>query len=154
MIKVPYHRQEFWFSCLPACIKMLSEFHNFKMEEKALRKLFKTTIRGGTSWSYIVIGLREIGLDFVYLKDQTLSKLKNLIENGIPVIVSIDSRKLGDIEHRNHTIIVIDINENYVIVHDTEKGPDVKLDVKTFVDAWERRNYRMGYVGGSFQITP
>lgn len=146
MIKVPYRKQEFWFSCLPACIRMLLEFYGIAMDEKVLRKSFKTTTEGGTSWPDVVNGLREMGIELAYLKNQDLDKLKDLIDQNIPAVVSVDTRKLGDFAHRQHTVVVIGINDDYVTVHDPEKGPDTQLKISQFIDAWKVRLYRIGYI--------
>ena len=146
MIEISYHKQEFWFSCLPACIRMLLEFNAVKIEERQLRKLFKTTIEGGTSWANVVSNIKELDLDFVYLKNQSLHKLKELTEQGTPAVVSLDTRKLGDFAHRNHTVVVIHVNKNYVEIHDPEKGPNIQLDISKFSDAWENRLNRIGYI--------
>lgn len=146
MIKVPYHKQELWFSCLPACIKMLLESHNITADEKKLRKLFGTTSEGGTSWLDVVSGMKELGAEFTYLKNQNLDKLKELMKQNIPAIVSVDTRKLGDFAHRQHTVIVIDISENNVEVHDPEKGPNIQLGMNIFISAWKDRLNRIGYI--------
>lgn len=148
MIEVPYHKQEFWFSCLPACIKMLLGYYIIKVEEKELRRLFKTTVQGGTNWTDVVNGIKKFNIDFVYLKNQNFSKLKGLIEDGTPAVVSVDTRKLGDFSHRQHTIVVIDIKESYITVHDPEKGPNMQIDVNEFINAWKDRLNRIGYISG------
>lgn len=147
MIKVPYYKQEFSWSCLPACVRMLLEFYDIKVEEKELRKLFGTTIEGGTNWSDVVKGIKESDVDFVYLRNQNLGKLKELVEKlKIPTIVSVDTRELGDFEHRNHTIVVVGVDGNYVDVHDPEKGPSIQLNINKFMIAWEKRLNRIGYI--------
>ena len=125
---------------------MLLEFYNIKIEEKELRKLFKTTTEGGTNWLDVVSGMKEFDINFVYLKNQNSDKLKELISQNTPVIVSVDTRKLGDFAHRQHTVVVIDINENYVTIHDPEKGPNMRLKITKFIDAWKNRLNRIGYI--------
>lgn len=125
---------------------MLLGYYKIGVEERELRKLFKTTIQGGTSWPDVVKGVKEFNIDFIYSKNQDLNKLKELIENEIPVIVSVDTRKLGDFRHRQHTVVVIDIKENYVTVHDPEKGPNLQIGINEFIEAWKDRLNRVGYI--------
>jgi len=127
---------------------MVSEFYHMKIEEKELRKLFKTSTEGGTNWLDVINGMKELGIEFVYMKNQSLDKLKELIKRNIPVVVSVDTRKLGDFGHRQHTIVVIDVSENNIEVNDPEKGPNTQLLTNEFLEAWKNRLYRMGYIEG------
>lgn len=68
------------------------------------------------------------------------------MKQNIPAIVSVDTRKLGDFAHRHHTVIVVDISENNVEVHDPEKGPNMQLGMNIFLSAWKGRLNRIGYI--------
>lgn len=69
MINVPYCKQEFHFSCMCACVRMLLDFYGIKVEEIELRKLFNTTSLFGTKWSNIEERIGKYNLEFIYLKN-------------------------------------------------------------------------------------
>lgn len=146
MIKVPYHKQDFWFSCFPACIRMLLEYYGIKVKEIDLRKLFGTTPKRGTEWPKVVDKIRKYGVEFVYLRNQKFEKLVGLIKEGVPVVVSVDTLSLGDFSHRAHTMLVVGVFNKKVVIHDPEKGSSIEIDKDKFLKAWKERYCRIGYI--------
>ena len=138
-MKVPYYKQEFPWSCFPTCIRMVLEYHGIKKEEKELRLLLKATFGGW--WYYVEMGLESIGLHFYWLEGFSLDKLEELIKNETPVIVSL---KISD--HPNHTAVVTDITDEFVALHDPEKGADIQISTKPFLKAWNKRKNIAGYL--------
>lgn len=141
-MKVPYYKQEFPWSCFPACIRMLLEFYGIKKGENELRTLLKSTLYSGGSWFLVEAGLESLGLHFYYSINFSLEELKALIRNETPVIVSL---KLSQM-HPNHTVVVTDVTNEFIITNDPEKGENTKIDPKQFLEAWSARGYIAGYI--------
>jgi len=144
-MKVVYHKQETDYSCFPACIRMLLDYHGIKKEEKELRLLFHTTPLKGGSWPNVKDGLKQLNINFEWGINFSLEEVKRLIQHDTPVVVSIDIAFFGGDEHQNHTVVVTDIGE-FVIVHDPERGESIQIDIKQFLDAWSNREYIAGYL--------
>lgn len=125
---------------------MLSEFYGIKFEEKELRKLFKTTPTHGTYWKFVEEGMNKLNIKFIYLKNQSLQILGELIENNIPVVCSIATSLLGSEDETNHVVVVVGLKENHVIIHNPEIGEYVEIEKNTFLEAWDARDYRIGYI--------
>lgn len=141
-MKVPYYKQEFPWSCFPACIRMLLEFYGIKKEENELRRLLKSTLHRGGSWFLVELGLESLGLIFYYSVKFSLEELKSLIKDGTPAIVSLNLSE----RHTNHTVVVIDITEDFVVINDPEKGEGIQLETIKFLEAWSKRGYIAGYI--------
>lgn len=138
-MKVPFHKQEFWFSCFAACVRMILEYYGIKKTEKEIRKLLKVATAG--VWYFVEMGLESLGLHFYWADRFSFDELKGLIRNGTPVIVSL---KFPD--HPNHTVIVTDTGNEFVTVNDPERGENIRIDIKQFLEAWSNRKYRAGYI--------
>jgi len=139
-MKVPYYKQEFPWSCFPACIKMVLEYYGIKKSEKELRLLLRATF--GAIWYYIQLGLESLGLHFYYFEGFSLDELKELTKNKIPVIVSL---KFSE-KHLNHTVVVVGVTDEFVIVHDPERGENVKMELERFLEAWSKRKHIAGFI--------
>lgn len=87
LMKVPYHKQEFPWSCFAACVRMILNYYGINKSEKELRLLLKATF--GSIWYYVQLGLESLGLNFYYFENFSLNELKELIKNETPVIVSL-----------------------------------------------------------------
>jgi predicted double-glycine peptidase len=146
MIKLPYHKQEFSYSCFDACLRMVLEFYGVKKSEKELRLLCKTTPTYGTIWSIVKERIRQIGFEFVWNRYTSFDELKKLIQDNIPVIASIDTFYFGDVESKGHVVVVVDVLEDFVVVDDPEKGERIKVKKETFLSAWKSRKCLAGYV--------
>lgn len=145
-MKVTYHKQETDYSCFPACIRMLLDYHAVKKEEKELRLLSHTTPLKGGSWPRVKDGLKQLNIEFEWGINFSLDELKGLIQHDIPVVVSIDITFFGGDEHQNHTVVVTDVTEEVVIIHDPERGESMQIDAKQFLEAWSDRGYIAGYI--------
>ena len=138
---VPYHKQEVWFSCFAACIRMILEYHGIKKSERELRVLSKITPKDGGFWPFIELGLESLGLHFYWGYNFSLDELKELTENETPVIVSLLTA-----EDANHTVVVTGVTDRLVIVNDPERGENVKVVVEKFLEAWSKRKHIAGFI--------
>ena len=145
-MKVTYYKQETDYSCFPACIRMLLDYHDIKKEEKKLRLLFHSTPLKGGSWPRVKDGLKQLNIEFELGINFSLEELKSLIQHNIPVVASIDISFFGGDEHQNHTVVVTDVSNEFVTVHDPERGENIEIDVKQFSESWSERGRIAGYI--------
>jgi len=138
---IPFHKQEFWFSCFASCVRMVLEYYGIRKSERDLRRVLKV-IRGGGEWFWVESGLESISLHFYWFHSFSLDELKELIKEEIPVIVSLKLSR----EHLNHTVVVIDITDKFVIIHDPERRPNMQMSIDQFMEAWSNRKNIAGYI--------
>lgn len=145
MIKVPFFLQELKSSCFPACLRMLLSFYGVEVQENKLRDLCNVAEGRGASWFDARRAIESFGLNLKMKINGTISELKDLVENGVPVIVGLDIFDLGWDEHRGHTIIILEINDE-LIYHDPQRGRELKISKEKFIEIWKKRDNRLGYV--------
>ena len=141
-MKVPYYKQELWYSCFATCVKMILEFYNVKKSEHDLRILLKTTPRFGTLWEEAEKEIKKLGFELKH-KNMSYEELVNLMKSEAPVIVSID------IEYKEknigHAGVVVGVKNDSVVFHDPEKGI-VAFDKERFLELWNKRRNKAGYL--------
>jgi len=108
--------------------------------------LFHATPLKGGSWPSVKDGLKQLNINFEWCINFPLEEVKRLIQHDMPVVVSIDIAFFGGDEHQNHTVIVTAITDEFVLVHDPERGESIQIDIKHFLDAWSNREYIAGYI--------
>lgn len=121
---------------------MLLDYYGIKEEERTLRSLLKVTPYKAGDWFFVELGLESIGLHFYWSYGFSFDELKELVKNNTPVIVSLKFSA----KHSNHTVVVTDVTNEFVTIHDPERGENIKIDVKQFLEAWSNRGYITGYL--------
>ena len=145
MIKVPFFLQELKSSCFPACLKMALSFYGIDVQEKKFRDLCDVSEGRGATWFDARHAVESFGLNFKMKVNATMEELKNLVENGVPVIVGLDTFDLGWDKHQGHTIVILQINDE-LIYHDPQRGRELKMAKEKFTEIWKKRDNRLGYV--------
>lgn len=144
--KVPYFRQEKWYTCGPACLRMLLAFFGINASEEEIEKACETTELGTTS-TQIVSGASKFNVELVAIKNATLQDIKKLLEKN-PVIVLIDpSHIYGGIEGFGHFIILVGLENDEIIYHDPDilDGEFKRCAIQTFLKAWSaHKNWIIG----------
>jgi len=143
-MKVPYYKQEFWFSCFAACMRMILEYYGIKKSERDLRVLLKTTPVHGTIWEIAEREIKAIGFELIHKNHMAYEELVHLTkELGIPVIISID------IEHGKknvgHVGVVVDIEDDAIVLYDPKKGITT-YNREEFLGLWSKRRNKAGYI--------
>ena len=137
-LKVPYFRQEKWFTCGPACLRMILAYLGIDITEKALERACETT-ELGTTPIQITTGAAKFGMDAMATKSASLENLRRSLENRLPVIVLIDPSYIyGGIAGFGHFIVVVGIENGAVIYHDPDvpEGEFRRCDIGKFLSAW------------------
>jgi len=142
MMKIPLYKQEFSWSCLATCVKMVLEYYGIIKQERDLRILLKTTPSYGTIWDYAGREIKRIGFELVWKKFWNLDNLVSVVEQSIPVIIGV--KREGEIH--GHAMVVVDISERYVEVADPQNGELVTLQKEDFLELWTGRDNIAGYI--------
>ena len=128
MKKLKWYKQEKPYSCIPACIRMILEYHDIVESETALRFKCKSKM-SGTHPLNAVACCKSYGLD-CYIDSLDLMDLKNLLNDDILPIVNIFKRE-ADVWY-SHCVIISNIEHEQIEIVDPEDGfhkfPTVKFD--------------------------
>ena len=136
--EVPYYKQEEWYTCGPACLRMLLKYIGTSAPEEDVAKACGTT-ELGTTPSQLVKGSEVFGFDADALKYEDIDDLKYTLKNGNPVIVLLDPGILyGGIQGFGHFVVITGFDNNNITYHDPDipDGQDVKCSIERFMQAW------------------
>ena len=168
------HKQTTFYTCGPAVVRMIAEYYEtldvnkssifgdinkaiFNLEsELFLTKLFDTTEEHGTDALYIAKKLQEMGCYVEYEQVQTNDeeliesfpfRLKNLLEEGIPIIVNYTYHlNKNDYDNNHATIghfgIVYRITDNEIFISDPAahfgfNDGSEKMAISAFLKDWK-----------------
>ena len=129
-MKLPFYKQEFWFSCFATCMKMVLEYYGVIKSERDLRVFLKTTPSYGTIWEIAEREIKGMGFELIWKKFWSLEELNLLIKQPVPVIVGIWSKEEAD----KHAVVVVDVSGNTVTLIDPEYGELVNMDKTKFLE--------------------
>ncbi len=140
-IKIPHYEQEFDYSCLVACTRMILAHYGQEYKESFLRGLLKTR-RGGTSPANLLLRLPQIGFS-AGIQSGSQSFLQRQLKSGTPCIVHVWTAPLTYWQHEAiHAMVVVGIEEAKILVHDPAlaNGPTAIL-LNDFLQAWAATDY-------------
>ncbi len=142
-MNVPHFEQEFDYSCLPACVRMVLAFYNDELTESELRILLKTR-PSGTSPVQLMWRLPELGYD-AYVQSGSQKILQDSLAANRPVIVHVWTEPLPHWqEGTTHALVVVELGTEQILVHDPvlSSGPTV-IPLDAFLLAWAATDYLM-----------
>lgn len=137
-IKVPYFKQESWYTCGPACLRMVLAYLGIIKTEKEVAEACGTNELGTTS-TQLSAGFQRFGVRASSVKNANIDDLKQEITEGRPVIVLIDpSHIYGGISGFGHFIVIVGFKDDEIVYHDPDEpqGEYMKCDYGTFLMAW------------------
>ncbi|HEY9205132.1 MAG TPA: C39 family peptidase [Candidatus Methanoperedens sp.] len=137
-IKVPYFKQESWYACGPACMRMVLAYFGFIKTEKEVMEACGTTELGTTS-TQISTAFQKFGIKASSVKNANIEDLKHEINEGRPVIVLVDpSHIYGGISGFGHFIVIVGFKDEEIIYHDPDEphGESIKCELEAFLMAW------------------
>jgi ATP-binding cassette subfamily B protein len=139
-LKVPYFGQEKWFTCGPACLRMLLAYFSINISEEDLEKGCGTT-ELGTTPTRISTCASEFGMDAMATKNANLEDLRKNLDNKLPTIVLIDPSYIyGGIAGFGHYIAIVGIEKknNEIIYHDPgiSEGEFKRCEIEKFLKSW------------------
>ena len=137
-IKVPYFKQESWYTCGPACLRMVLAYLGIIRTEKEVTEACGTTELGTTS-TQISAAFQKYGIKASSVKNANIEDFKQEINERRPVIVLIDpSHIYGGVGGFGHFIVVVGFKDDEIVYHDPDEpdGENMKCAFETFLQAW------------------
>lgn len=113
---VPLRKQIQQSDCLAACAAMVLDFLGETVDYRRLLRLLDIDTFGAPRRN--IVRLTRLGFDVVY-GEATFSVLAQIVTQGAPVIVFVDTHELSYWgQATNHAIVVVGIEDDYVLVND------------------------------------
>ncbi len=137
-IRVPYFKQESWYTCGPACLRMVLAFFGITRTESEVKAACGTTELGTTTMQ-ISSAAQKFNLKAFSVKNANIDDIKQEIKEGRPVIVLVDPSYLyGGISGFGHFIVVVGFTNIGIIYHDPDipDGESMLCNLETFGSAW------------------
>ncbi len=146
-LRVPYFKQAKWYTCGPACLRMILSHLNIKAAEKDLEKACGTT-ELGTTPTQLVAGAFKFNVNMLAVKNATVEDIQNELKNGKPVIVLIDPSNIyGGAEGFGHFVLVVGLKGDEIVYHDPDISDGIfkRCKVEIFLKAWDAfKNWMIG----------
>lgn len=136
-LSVPHFKQEFNYSCMAACARMVLAYHGRELAESELRELLGTQSHGTPPRS--ITSIASLGLH-VHLALSNLTQLRDALAAGLPPIVFLDTGSLGywptDCAH---VAVEVGIDDSSVYLNDPffDAAPQ-QSSLRGFLQAWAR----------------
>jgi len=134
-LSVPHCRQEFNYSCVAACVRMVLAHQGRDLSEADLRQLLNTQPHGTRARNLTAVA--SLGFE-VQLDPSNLSQLRDALAAGIPPIVFVDT---GPLDHWQtdcaHVVVVVGIDDTSVYLNDPffDTAPQ-QTSLGSFLQAW------------------
>lgn len=130
MIKVKPFKQSKGY-CGPVSLKILLSHYGINKSESHLAKLTNTSRSKGCYASGLVKAGKKLGFKAYYKDNCSISDLKKLTKQNIPVIVDWFSPEEG-----GHYSVVVGFEKNKIILVDPHFGKKRKIKIDKFLSRW------------------
>lgn len=148
-LAVPPIRQATAYSCGPACLRsVMSYFDLPPMREAALRRLCRTTKKGGTQPEKLAAGAKDAGFRVWARRNASLDWLARHLADGRPVICLVQAHGGG------HYLIVTGLDVGAVWVIDPSLDNVNAWMKDDFLAAWHDRHGDTEYRRWSMALEP
>jgi len=131
-MKLPYHRQQRFNTCGPACMRMVLEAFGIKKSEQELAKALKTNIFRGTLHKDMVKAAWLYDLRYASFSNATIKDLKEFQTKGYQIIVCYKPP-----EDFYHYAVLRGIDDTHIHLYDPWYGPLTKWELKIFLTRWK-----------------
>lgn len=149
-IKIPMDsvRQETEYTCGPAALKAVEDYYEGEdIPEEEIAEEAGTTERAGTDPDSMVEAAEEMGYTVEMVEDMTTDQLKNLLDEGIPVICGIQA--WGDPEDYDdeelpsgHYVVAIGYDDDNIYFEDPGMDGRGYIPTAEFVRRWHDKAYK------------
>ena len=134
MLNLPFFKQETDYYCGPAVLQMILQFYGQTLSQTELAQIAGTTSTG-TSPTRLLEAAQTLGLQTKVIEPATISELKSLIDEGLPVVVNFtepESNFFG------HYAIAVNYDATWLYLQDPDSdvGPQTKYDWIDFDQRW------------------
>jgi ABC-type bacteriocin/lantibiotic exporter with double-glycine peptidase domain len=134
-LSVPHFKQEFPFSCLAACVRMVLAYHGRTCSEDEVRQLLGTVPQGTPARA--ILRVAALGFD-VQLRFTNLGELNAALNAGTPPVVFVNT---GDLDYWSfdcaHVLVVVGMDVTSLSVNDPhlDSAPQ-QTSLSGFHQAW------------------
>jgi ABC-type bacteriocin/lantibiotic exporter with double-glycine peptidase domain len=134
-LNVPHYKQEFNYSCVAACVRMVLAHHGHIVLEADFRQLLDTKPSGTPARNLSRVA--TLGFD-VQLASSNLAGLRAALASGLPPIVFLDT---GTLEYWSvdcaHVAVIVGIDDTLVYLNDPffDRAPQ-QASLAGFLQAW------------------
>lgn len=134
-LSVMHHKQEFSWSCVAACVRMVLAYHGVYEDENVLCQLLGTTPIGTRGRN--VVRIESLGFK-VHYGASRLSELQEALADNTPPIVFL---RTGRLDYwpadEPHAVVVVGMDSTTVYVNDPafEVFPQ-RVSLANFLQAW------------------
>ena len=135
LLNVPHYKQEFNYSCIAACARMVLAHYGQTVDESELRQLLDTQPTGTRARN--LESLASLGFKLL-LEPSSLAHLIEALEAGLAPIVFLDTGHLDywDVDCA-HVTVLVGLDEEAVYLNDPffESAPQ-RTSLSGFLSAW------------------
>ena len=142
---VPHFKQEFHYSCLPACARMVLAFFGRQHTEAELRAAMNTGSRGTRAREFL--GLAKLGVEVKFVTTD-LSGIVAYLTSGQPAIALLDTTSLPYWQEIcNHVVVVVGVDDSWVYLNDPyfDSAPQ-QVPHSDFLLAWSSNSFTVAIV--------
>ncbi|NUO79027.1 C39 family peptidase [candidate division KSB1 bacterium] len=139
---VKYFRQATFYSCGPACLRMMLPAFGLDATESELINICGTS-SFGTTCEQILEAAQLVGLTGETFKIRTIAELDGILKKRLPIIALIDAAVLyGGPPLSGHFVVVLKTKSDEIVYHDPAMGPNRTVAIGLFLKAWQVFNLR------------
>ena len=146
LLPVSHYRQKQQADCLAACAAMVLDYLHVPITYSQLVRLLGVDAIGAPFRNLKYLESLDLFLSIV---EGDMSTLQRHLEQGLPVIVAVDTAELSywD-EATNHAVVVVGMDEQQVYLNDpdTAHAPQV-VSLAEFELAWLQMDYLCTIIG-------
>lgn len=135
-LKVPHFQQEYPYTCLPACIRMVLAYRGKKHTERQIALVCQTLPPFGTQPEAVEEGLVQLGYHCRWFEGATVEKLRELLLHDWPVIIFVYATDLYHGGSGLHAVVLVEIVARKAVLLDPALKQTTKIDLKTFEIIW------------------
>lgn len=136
-LEVPAYGQEYGWTCLPACIRMVLAYHGKTHQEVDIAEACGTVPVRGTRPESAIEGVQKLGYRALWFENADLKRLESLIDHKWPVIVFLRAKDLPHGRRGLHCVVVVGIESKRVLMLDPALGTQIAMPAQKFADAWQ-----------------
>lgn len=140
-IKVKYFQQTTSYSCGPACLRMIVSAFGKETTEDELIELCGTTLFG-TTCNQIQEAAINLGFYAETFVQISKKEVVNYINDKLPLIALVDAAELYGSMPVGHFVVILELKQKIIIYHDPAIGANQKIHANTFLNAWQKFDFR------------
>ena len=134
-LNVPHYKQEFNYSCVPACVRMVLAHFGKLHGEAEMRQVLGAAPHGTRMRN--ILRLASLGLD-VQLGTMSLAQITTALGAGVPPLVFLETSYLDYWSIRcDHVAVVVGLDAALVLLNDPffDTAPQ-RTSLTGFLQAW------------------